>query len=97
MKNKIGAKNQIKKIIFKFLDPKKHQAFIFGSRVSGRAKKFSDYDIGILGRKPVAFNILTEIEESLEESDIPYKVDVVDFSLVSPQFKKAALSKTEKL
>lgn len=97
MTNTTEAKNQIKKIIFRFLDPQKHQAFIFGSRASGRAEKFSDYDVGILGRKPVAFNILTEIEEALEESDLPYKVDVVDFLLVSPQFKKVALSKMGKL
>jgi len=35
--------------------------------------------------------ILAEIEEALEESDIPYKADIVDFSLVSSDFKKVAL------
>jgi len=36
---------------------------------------------------------LAEIESAFEESDIPYKIEVVDFSLVSERFKKIALQK----
>lgn len=88
---------KIKKIIFQFLDPKQYQIFIFGSRATGKAKKYSDYDVGIWGKKPVPPRILGLIEEALEESDLPYKVDVVDFSLVPKKFKKIALSKIKKL
>ncbi len=91
------AEEKIKEIIFRFLDPKQYQVFIFGSRANGKAEKFSDYDIGILGRKPVPGNIMIEIEEILEESDLPYRVDLVDFSLVSDNFKKIALSKIKEL
>ncbi len=91
------AEKEIKKIIFSFLNPKEHQAFVFGSRTTGKAKKYSDYDIGIRGKKPVASNTMILIEEALEESDLPYKIDIVDFSLVSVDFKKVALSKTRKL
>ena len=44
------AELEIKKIIFQFLNPKEYQVFIFGSRAKGKAKKYSDYDIGILGK-----------------------------------------------
>ena len=88
---------EIKKIIFKFLDPKKYRVFIFGSRATGKAKKYSDYDIGIWGKRPVPLKIIGLIEEAFEESDLPYRVDIVDFSLVSPEFKKLALSKIKKL
>ena len=91
------TEEEIKDIIFRFLDPKEYQVFIFGSRVTGRAEKYSDYDVGIWSKKPVPWNILAEIEEMLEESNLPYKVDVVDFSLVSSDFKKVALSKIKKL
>jgi len=91
------AEAEIKKIIFQFLNPKDYQVFIFGSRVTGKAKKFSDYDVGIFGKKPVPWHVLSEIEEALEESDLPYKVDVVDFSLVTSNFKKVALLKIKKL
>lgn len=88
---------QIKNIIFQFLDRQKYQAFIFGSRAIGKSRKFSDYDVGILGKKPVLPENKILIEEALEESDIPYKVDIVDFSSVSEKFKKMALIKVKKL
>jgi uncharacterized protein len=91
------TEEKIKDIIFRFLDSKEYEVFIFGSRVKGKAKKYSDYDIGIKGKKAVPGYILTMIEEALEESDLPYKVDIVDFSLVSPEFSQIALSKIKKL
>lgn len=91
------TEEQIKDIIFQFINPEKYRAFIFGSRATGEFKKFSDYDIGILGQKPIPSENKILIEEMLEESDIPYKVDVVDFSLVSDKFKKIALTKIKKL
>lgn len=98
MSNTISkTEKEIKEIIFRFLDPKKYQVFIFGSRATGKAKKYSDYDVGILGKKPVPWDILAEIEEMFEESDLPYKVDIVDFSLVSSDFRKMALSNIKKL
>ena len=91
------AEEEIKRIVFRFLSPSEYKVFIFGSRIVGKAKKYSDYDIGIIGKKAVPWKILTLIEEDLEESDLPYKVDIVDFSLVSSNFKKVALSKIKKL
>lgn len=93
----IAAEQEIKNIIFRFLDQKKYRVFIFGSRATGKAKKFSDYDMGILGKKPLSSDIKISIEEALEESDIPYTVDIVDFSLVSPTFKKTALAEIKYL
>jgi type I restriction enzyme S subunit len=91
------TEDKIKEIIFKFLDPKRYQVFIFGSRATGKAKKYSDYDIGIWGKKPVPLSVLSALEEALDESDLPYKVDVVDFSLVPKKFKEVALSEIKKL
>ncbi len=88
---------QTKDIIFKYLNPKQYQVFIFGSRASGRAMKFSDYDIGVWGKNSLPSKTKILIEESLEESNIPCKIDIVDFSLVSSDFRKIALSKIKKI
>ena len=88
---------EIKKIIFQFLDPKKYKVFIFGSRARGKARKYSDYDIGILGKRPLPSYLKVLIEEALEESNLPFKVDIVDFSNVSEDFKKVALKNIKKL
>lgn len=82
---------QIQKIIFKYLPSKDYRVFVFGSRATGRAKKWSDYDIGVEGKKPIPQQIIAKINEDLEESDIPYLVDVVDFLQVRDKFKKFAL------
>ena len=92
-----NLEKEIKKIIFNFLNPLEYRVFIFGSRITGKAKKFSDYDVGILGERPVPWKILALIEEAFENSDLPFNVDVVDFFLVSKKFQKIALSKIKRL
>lgn len=91
------TEQEIKKIVFNFISPKDYKAFVFGSRATSKAKKYSDYDIGLIGKKPVPSLKLALIKDALEESNLPYNVDVVDFSLVSPSFKKVALLKTKNL
>jgi predicted nucleotidyltransferase len=95
--NSKGIEKTIKETVFKFLNPRKHRVFIFGSRATGRANKFSDYDIGILSKKPLPFDRLAFIEEAFEESNLPFRVDIIDFSLVSPRFRKIALAKFKRL
>ncbi len=80
----------IKKIIFSKLDPEVYSAFIFGSRASGEAARFSDIDIGIEGKDELSSIAKVELEEAFEESDLPYSVDVVDFSIVRENFKTVA-------
>lgn len=87
----MDAAEEIKKIIFKYLPPREYQIFLFGSRAIGNHNPKSDYDVGILGKEPIPEQIIPAIEEELENSDIIYKVDVVDFNHVSPRFKELAL------
>ena len=91
------AERKISEIIGKYLDPGDYSVFVFGSRAEGKAKKFSDFDIGVQGGKPLPALTKALIEEELEESDIPLTVDLVDFSLTTEDFRKIALSKTRGL
>ena len=38
-----------------------------------------------------------KLESELEESDLPYRVDVVDFTIVDDQFKQHALKEVKLL
>jgi len=96
-KSSKNPEKEIKNIILQFLDSKSYKLFVFGSRATGKAQKYSDYDVGIWGKKSLSSKTKVLIEETLEESDLPYKVDIVDFSLISSKFKKVALSKIKKL
>ncbi len=86
--------SEIKSIISKYVPDRAAQVFIFGSRAIGTARTWSDIDIGILPTNPLPHGAIGNIKEELEESNIPYLVDVVDFSWVSDSFKKVALQKT---
>lgn len=85
---------EIKKIIFRFIDPDKNSVFIFGSRAGGKNRKFSDVDIGIKGNKKIPITLISEIKDAFEESDIPYMVDIIDFKHVTKNFKSIALQQT---
>ncbi len=53
------------------------QIFLFGSRARGDASEYSDVDIAIKGRQSLK-TALAEARFAIEESQIPYKVDLVD-------------------
>jgi predicted nucleotidyltransferase len=61
---------------------------VFGSRVKGNAKKYSDIDLAIVGTKKLGLKRLDELKEAFDESDLPYRVDVLDYHAVNENFKK---------
>ena len=63
----------------------------FGSRVGGNCHDTSDYDIGVLAKVDIAA-LLSQAKEELENSDIPYKVDLVDLHDTSEIFRCAAMN-----
>ena len=60
----------------------------FGSRVTGPVKKFSDLDLAVMGEAPLAAAILTDLAEGFRESDLPFKVDVVDWATTQEHFRR---------
>lgn len=83
----------IKNIIWKHLDPKTTEAFIFGSRAVKTNSKFSDIDIGLKSSTKIPTKIKFMIEDDFENSDLPYIVETVDFSQVDEKFKQVSLKK----
>lgn len=90
-------KRLLKAIIYKYLKGADYKTFIFGSRATGQLGHFSDLDLGILGQKKIPGHILEKIREDLENSSIPYKIDVVDFHKVSAKFRSLALKNIRSL
>lgn len=60
----------------------------FGSRINNNAKKFSDLDLAIMTENPLPLNILADITEAFSESELPIKVDVLDWSRISEEFRQ---------
>lgn len=49
----------------------------FGSRVLGRARKYSDLDLMLMGEDPIPDTVRAELREDFDESDLPFRVDLV--------------------
>lgn len=88
------ALNDIRQIIRRHVPDKNYKIFLFGSRAGGFARRFSDFDIGISGKTRVPARQFNQIQSDLEDSDLPYKVEVVDFAGVDESFKDLALTHT---
>ena len=85
---------EARRIVLTFDEIKEYAVFVFGSRADGSAHQRSDIDIGILGKQALAVVIKLNIEEKLEESNIPLRVDLIDFFKADPVFKREALKNT---
>ena len=64
---------------------------LFGSRARGDYLETSDVDIGILPGREVDKSKIALFRERLENSNIPYKMDVVDLSRASKEFTQVVL------
>lgn len=61
---------------------------IFGSRVTGKAKPFSDIDLVVMGDQPLTLHEYASLKEDFTESNLRYKVDVVDWATTSESFRR---------
>lgn len=85
--------NITKEIVLRNIDKNKFTVFIFGSRADGTNLSNSDIDIGFLGDEPLSSKTLSKIYYEIEESVVPYHIDLVDFYKVNSKFKEIALTK----
>jgi predicted nucleotidyltransferase len=60
----------------------------FGSRVSGPAKNYSDLDLAVVAPGKLNADTVRHLKEAFEESDLPFRVDVLDWNETSPDFQK---------
>lgn len=90
-------KKDVLGIIAKYLDTLEYKAFFFGSRASGKGNQYSDIDIGIKGPQEIPYEIMARIKEDIENLPILYKIEIIDFNKVSPDFQEVALSHQEYL
>jgi predicted nucleotidyltransferase len=62
----------------------------FGSRVTRRGvKKYSDLDLAVVGKGKLAPGIIQSLSEAFQDSDLPFRVDVLDWNSLSQEFQNA--------
>ncbi|WP_396166185.1 nucleotidyltransferase family protein [Flavobacterium sp.] len=81
---------QTTKSILKKSITKETLIWIFGSRVSSNYKPYSDLDIALqnTSNKTISLKTLASIKADFIDSDLPWKVDVIDYNSISGIFKQ---------
>ena len=59
----------------------------FGSRVQGTSKPFSDLDLTVMGQTQIDFRQLAALKDAFADSNLPFRVDVVDWAATSGVFR----------
>lgn len=67
----------------------------FGSRVTSSVKEFSDLDLVVMTTQPLPIRRRARLVEAFSESNLPFKVDVVDWAATDERFRAVIPKGTE--
>ncbi len=60
----------------------------FGSRVTGAAKAYSDLDLAVVADRPLGLDVLGRLREAFEESELPIRVDLIEWGATAEGFRR---------
>lgn len=78
------ALRELRQMITDALGGHKAEVWLFGSCARGEVLQHSDIDIGILPRGDIPCGFFSDLKERIDESSIPYDVDLVDLRRAAP-------------
>jgi len=85
---------QLKDIVLRHIETDKYAVFLYGSAVNNLLNAH-DFDIGVIGKNKFPDKSKYEILNEVEESIIPFDVDIKDFREAKTDFKEIALKEIE--
>lgn len=83
---------RVREIVLSFLQDRKAKVYLFGSWARGQEKRTSDIDVAIWYEEVLPLGLLAQLSSVLEESTVPYRVDIVDLTKAG----KVLIRKVEK-
>lgn len=86
-----GIDEEIKRKIIAVLSALFPQAeiYLFGSRARGTQAQWSDIDIALKEDKKISRYAIGEAVSMFEASNMPYKIEIVDFNAVTDDMRKS--------
>ena len=80
------ALERVREIVLDALGDDDVRVYLFGSCATGSPRSSSDIDIAVEPLHGSIPQCLATLRERLEESDVPYDVDLIDLTTVSQEF-----------
>jgi predicted nucleotidyltransferase len=74
------------KIVLAILKKYPYAFYAYGSRTKGKSRPTSDLDICFF--EPIPLSVQGHIEEDFEESDLPFRVEISDYNLMTEEFQE---------
>ena len=62
--------------------------WVFGSRATGKARRYSDLDLAIDAGRRLTLDETASLREAFDECDLPYRVDIVDWHGIGEAFRR---------
>ena len=81
----------VKKILVQYVPGLKIRAF--GSRINGGTKPYSDLDLVIVAKEKIPQEVLMALKDAFQESSLSFRVDVLDWQRISPEFREVIARK----
>ena len=85
------AVERLRRMVLEELGERDASVYLFGSHARGEVRHASDIDIAILPRDELPYAFFADLADTIEESTIPYDVDLVDLREVDPAFREEVL------
>lgn len=76
----------LRTILRTYLGERPARVYAFGSRARGDSRSNSDLDVLLDDQEEIPLSTLAALKEAFEESCLPFRVDVVRRSDLSPEF-----------
>jgi len=64
------------------------KAWIFGSRATGRVRRYSDLDLAIDAGRQLTLDEIAKLSEAFSDGDLPYKDDLVDWHDIDDRWRR---------
>ena len=80
------AIEELRQMVLGALGEHDAEVWLFGSCARDNVRQYSDIDIAILPRDELPRGFFGELAANIEESNIPYDVDLVDLRHAAPAF-----------
>ena len=85
--------DEVKRILYQYFPSS--EVRLYGSRTKGKARKDSDIDLVLVDKEKIDWRKLEAAKDAFSLSNLPFKVDILDWQSISESFKNVILSNYE--
>ncbi len=85
----------LRKLVLDYVRSYPIKVYLYGSHAKGIAHRTSDIDIALFSDTELPTGFIAGLRELVEESSIPYQVDIVDLNQTDENFRNKVLTEGE--